>query len=668
MRRNLFLLAAAALLAAPPVSAQDIQPGRNFPTAAAAFGTGRSENVDVGDIDGDGDFDVLVANGGDGAAQQNTLYRNNGGSFTDVTPTQYPALLDTSRDCEFADIDNDTDLDIYISNRGGSITGEVSRFFDNNGTGFFAESSNSRWGALVSVPAGDQVFGGNQGPWRDWSCDCDFGDLDLDGDLDLFHSSYGPNIGGNRPSRVFLNDGGGTFDEIFPWASAGADINWHTLDIDLADFDEDFDLDIAVSSRNSQARFFENNLVNPNAAEMFTDTTAAALLAGAVTQTGSNNYESEYADLDGDGDFDIWFKNLKGNEDKIAQNNGNAVFTIWDPLINDPVVDENEVDFLDYDGDGDLDAYAANFSGTNWLYRSTVAQGGTIQYRRTDAGTEPPELPSANNGGTSLDGECADMDGDGDEDILVANDSGQQNRYLENALGIPDTFAPTFFQVETVADKATGPDARVIAQVRDNSNYYVIGYYAVELIYTVNGGAETSVGMFSQAGQQFMGFIPGTLEGTIAYRVEATDRAGNTGVSATQSFMQGAGGTPGSWTDLGLGKAGTNGVPVLAGTGTLQGGSSNQVDLTSALASAPATLFVGLSNISTPFKGGTLVPSPDFLINVATNGAGAISLPFTWPAGIPLGTKLYWQIWVSDSGAANNLSASNGLESSSGSP
>ena len=44
---------------------------------------------------------------------------------------------------------------------------------------------------------------------------------------------------------------------------------------------------------------------------------------------------------------------------------------------------------------------------------------------------------------------------------------------------------------------------------------------------------------------------------------------------------------------------------------------------------------------------------------------GSLSLPFTWPAGVPAGTKLYWQQWVNDAGATKNLSASNGLESTS---
>jgi len=682
MMRHALCALSVGLLLTDVASAQDLQPGRNFPTSQAAFGQGRSENIDVGDIDTDGDLDVLVANGGDGAAQQNRIYVNDGGAqpgtpgtFADGTATRYPSIADTSRDCEFADVDDDGDLDIYISNRGGGINGEVSRFFDNNGSGFFSETTNTRWGALVSVPLSDQVFGGNAGPWRDWSCDCDFGDVDLDGTLDLFHSSYGPSISGNKDSRVFLNDGTGVFDELFPWIDSGADIKLHTLDIDLTDFDDDFDLDIFASSRDSQARFYTNNTAGAVGTELYTDTTSPSLLEQGVSQVGNNNYEAEYADLDADGDFDVWIKNFVGGGffgglgDVIATNNGvsggvTRFSEATGAIVNDPEVDENEVDFLDYDSDGDLDAFAGNFSGTNWLYRSTIAQGGST-YNRTGAGGEPAELPSTGNGGTTLDGEAGDLDNDGDPDLMLAQDNNAVNRLFLNELGVPDTTAPTFHQVEAVADKPVGDDARVIAQLRDNSAYYIIGLYDTDLIFTVDGGPEQTVDMTSQGGQQFVGFIPGDLEGTIEYRVETSDRAGNTGVSSTQSFVQGNAGA-GFWTDLGFPLAGTNGLPVAVGTGPLTSGSANQVDLANALGNASTTLVASIVNLSVPFKGGTLVPKPDFLIPLVTSGAGAVTLPFTWPAGIPAGTELFWQFWIQDPGGPNGFAASNALKSTSG--
>jgi len=674
MLRPLVTPAVVLAALAATVRAQDLQPGRNFPTASAAFGAGRSENLDVGDVDADGDLDVLVANGGDGTAQQNRLYVNVGGlqgglagAFSDRTSPQLApgAPNGRSRDCELVDLEGDGDLDAYVSNRGGSITGEVSRFFDNDGGGFFVESTDVRWGDLVSVPAGDQVLGGDHGPWLDWSCDCDFGDLDNDGDLDLFHSAYGPNISGTRESRVFLNDGAGEFDEHWPWLSGPGDVTWHTLDIDLADFDGDFDLDVAVSSRNSQARFFENR-VEDDGALAWRDVTQTAFLDGGLGLVGQSNYEAEYADLDGDGDFDIWFKNLVGLADAVARNDGGLSFTYWDPIVNDPEVDENEVDVIDYDGDGDLDAFVANFAGTNWLYRSTLAQGGPLELRRTDAGGEPGELPTIGNGGTTLDGEVADVDGDGDPDLLLANDGNQQNRLFLNQLGVPDTHAPGFAQVEVVPDRPDGTAARVVAQVRDNSPYYIVAFCDVDLVWSLDGGFETRLDMVAQGGQQFVAFLPGDVQGCVRYRVEATDLAGNTGVSQTFAFVQGGGTCASPWTDLGQGKPGTGGVvPQLVGTGDLAPGSANAVELAGAPGPTGSTLVVGTASIEAPFKGGTLVPAPTVLVPVPVGADGTSALPFTWPASAPSGVTLFWQQWVVDAGASGGLSASNALRSDS---
>jgi hypothetical protein len=116
------------------------------------------------------------------------------------------------------------------------------------------------------------------------------------------------------------------------------------------------------------------------------------------------------------------------------------------------------------------------------------------------------------------------------------------------------------------------------------------------------------------------------------------------------------------WTDLGQGKPGIGGLPALGGTGPLTPGSSNAVELTAAAPSSTSTLVVGFSELAAPFKGGTLVPSPDlFVFGLPTDGTGANILPFTWPSGVPPGLSLWWQHWIADGTASFGLSASNGL-------
>jgi len=115
------------------------------------------------------------------------------------------------------------------------------------------------------------------------------------------------------------------------------------------------------------------------------------------------------------------------------------------------------------------------------------------------------------------------------------------------------------------------------------------------------------------------------------------------------------------WTDLGGALAGTAGLPALAGSGTLAAGSSGALALSSARPSAPATLLVGLAKLEAPFKGGTMVPSPQLLIFLPTNASGGLDLHFTTPAGLPPGTLLVFQFWVGDPVAVAGFAASNGL-------
>jgi len=693
LSRTILSLASAALLivAAGSASAQlaDLQPGRNYSSSGSGqFGGGRSENIDVGDVDNDGDLDVIVGNGGDGSSESNRIYINNGGlqggtlgTYSDGTSSRFSGFpADRTRDIEFADIDNDGDLDIYIGNRGSNAeNGQPSRFHINQGglqggtIGFFSEDTNARWGTLLSVPVSEQILGGNQGPFRDFTCDCDFADLDDDGDLDLFHSSYGPGINATRDSRLFLNDGTGHFDELFPWVNSGADIKTHTMDMDIMDFDGDFDLDIVMSSRNSQARVFMNNTVNGIGSRLFNDITQHALINNGATLSGGNNYECEPVDADGDGDFDVWMKNYNGNTDRLLRNDGftpglGFEFTQMNAWIKgDPVVDENEVDFVDFDGDGDLDAFVANFGGTNYLYQSSLAQGvplGSGIYHRTDTSglASQGELPTTFNGGTTLDGETADMDNDGDPDLLLANDGGQQNRYFENVLGVPDTHAPIFLGVTAQADKPAGTSTVIHALINDNSAFYITAYYDADLVYTVDGGSANTLGMFSMGGQLFRGVIPDS-SGVIAYHVEVTDRAGNTGVSGTTVFTQGPPLTP-AWSGIGFGLAGVSGVPSLVGTGSMDVGSTNSFNLTNARSNAAAMLFVSFQSIPVPFKGGTLAAFPASLdLTTSTDGGGSRELVAnSWPSGIPSGVSMYMQYAIADAAGPVGVSLSNAIE------
>ncbi|HTE06925.1 MAG TPA: laminin B domain-containing protein [Planctomycetota bacterium] len=116
----------------------------------------------------------------------------------------------------------------------------------------------------------------------------------------------------------------------------------------------------------------------------------------------------------------------------------------------------------------------------------------------------------------------------------------------------------------------------------------------------------------------------------------------------------------GPWTDLGFGLAGVAGIPTLVGTGTLAPASTGNLALANAKPASLAVLFISFASAPSPFKGGTLVPVPVVLsFSLATNGAGALTLPWIWPAGLPSGTSLYFQYAIQDAAASQGASLSN---------
>jgi len=121
------------------------------------FGVGNSYDVPLGDIDGDGDLDVVVANS---AGEAETVWVNDGsGSFT-AHPTTASFGGGNTVDIALDDIDGDGDLDVFVAN-----VSQPAALWLNNGAGVFADSSQSF--------AGGDTYGMRTG------------DVDGDGDIDV---------------------------------------------------------------------------------------------------------------------------------------------------------------------------------------------------------------------------------------------------------------------------------------------------------------------------------------------------------------------------------------------------------------------------------------------------------------------------------------------------
>ena len=624
------------------------------------FNNSSSENVDFGDVDLDGDFDAAFADGGDCCNDQNRLWVNQGGAqggtlgfFVDETATRFPAVTDDGRDIEFADFEGDGDLDVFSSNT-AQIVNQPNRFWVNQGgvqagaVGFYVDDTQARYVGLGGPgssinPALVLASGG----YIDWSCDSDFADIDVDGDLDLFQSSYGGAFGGQVPSRFFLNDGNGFFSEFNPsgfqltgvtiadgnpalWGEglqqdhtgdatgAFSDVATALLDLDFGDVSGDRDIDLLFGDRHGDPRLFHNRLEETRTL-IFRDVTAAAFQPGSIV--GNGMYEQEMGDLDGDADLDIyglnWFGPMFLFSDAVYLNNGDGTFGP-EMVVPNSGSDDNEVDFLDYDNDGDLDVYIANFSGQDRLYENDGSAG------LTDVTAQ--ELPVVTV--VSLDADACDVDLDGDYDLFIAADNNAANIFLECVNETDDLTAPTLAHLEQAPDRFVSPvPTPVRVHVYDNAPYYTTWYNPTELEYRVDGGSFTVVPMLASGGQVFGASIPGTLAGTVEYRVTSRDQYGNTATSPLLSYV-GSSGCDGNVMTYCTAKVATGGcVPSISSIGVPSATPGNTfVIQTSDVPLGNLGIFFYGQNgqAAIPFQGGFICPQPPTLRTPSTSSGPGV--------------------------------------------
>jgi len=183
------------------------------------------------DVDGDGYQDLYVVNGRYPAGEPNRLYRNKGdGTFDDVSRETGVDDGNWGLGAVFADVDNDGDPDLFVSNFVGP-----NGLFLNDGAGFFSN---------VSEASGLADRGRGKGP--------SFGDVDHDGDLDLYLGD------GNLANKLYLNDGKGVFSDILNLYPDLKNQESRTTGTAFADVDNDGDLDLYVVNWGVSNRLYRN--------------------------------------------------------------------------------------------------------------------------------------------------------------------------------------------------------------------------------------------------------------------------------------------------------------------------------------------------------------------------------------------------------------------------
>lgn len=357
-------------------------------TAPSGLGdTGYGMGVATGDIDNDGDLDLYISNYGPDA-----LYRNNGdGTFTDVTARA--GIRNTKWGCSvtFLDADLNGYLDIYITN-----------YVDYDG------------GSFCMDHAGRQDYCGPKG---------------FAGVSDVLFKNLGPERQNGESVR---------FENVSVQAGLRA-VAYRGLGVVSADFNGDGYPDMYVANDGDP-----NNLWINQGDGAFVDEALANGVAFNALGQAEAGMGIALGDVENDGDLDLFVSHVRNEtntlyvfEKSIGYADQSAASGVAGPSL---ALTGFGAGFLDYDHDGDLDLAVVNGRVTRGILLTSKKQAdywdhyaepnllfensGAGQFRRIDAG-EPFCERTENSRGLAF----GDIDNDGDVDLLVANAGGPARLY-----------------------------------------------------------------------------------------------------------------------------------------------------------------------------------------------------------------------------------------------
>jgi hypothetical protein len=411
-----------------------------------------SKGVEIGDVNGDGNPDIVIANMG---AQSQLFFGDGKGNFKDATETHLPKAVMQTAHIHLVDVDRDGDLDAVLANASPlkQTKGTPNRLYINDGKGRFSDKTGE-----MQFPAGDQV-----------THRVDSADVDKDGDEDLVFANNGAcqwlvnngkghfkahpmppfkrigrhdaalnptawdvskktnlyvqfsdiNVDGypdlafcarNPSLLIYINvpdgSGGRTFEartDLFdPWPSGhGAEM------VELADVNGDGKPDLTIASGNEQTPLWINAW--PKGFRFATCNTKLNLpYVDWVTQSCS------VGDMNGDGNPDIAMGQRQEREILLflQEREGWVRRDFKDPsfLLPDTVVEN--ISHADVDGDGDQDLIL----GLRGKPSVLLLNDGKANFKKAAGRNALPPTPMA-----TIESLPVDVDRDGDMDLVMCN-------------------------------------------------------------------------------------------------------------------------------------------------------------------------------------------------------------------------------------------------------
>ena len=309
----------------------------------------------------------------------------------EIASVKYPKSV------ELADMDGDGDIDFVVVGHPGTT------WYENNGRENFTShniEAGSRGGYGVSLA-----------------------DMDGDGDMDIVTSGDGltwlRNDGGNKPNFVKVDIPTGW---QFSWGSG--------REIALRDMDGDGDMDI-IGTKNGASRNDDGSLVSQSQVTWYENdgSTNPSFNVNIIDTEATGAQDVHIEDMDGDGDLDVivatqdddsvdWYENINGSK-KWEKNN-----------ITNNINTTNGIFVGDMDGDGDMDILSASQGDGRIAWYENNGQSdpsfSQLDIAKDQVGADDRDPKSV---GQAMDVRAADMDGDGDLDVLTTNYNGYYHIY-----------------------------------------------------------------------------------------------------------------------------------------------------------------------------------------------------------------------------------------------
>ena len=366
---------------APPIW-PPYEPTPSWTSLDPGYATGAA----FADIDGDGEHDLVVANGNDMLEGPILVYYADGAGGLPTTASWESDEIAYHGKLAAGDVDGDGLVDVvaavYLGDAGFDEPGGVV-YYRNDG------------GELPAVPT-----------WRTsvafYCFGVALGDIDGDGDLDLAAATGESYYHDPEPDRLFRNEAG-AFVEPAAWTSA---VSRHSMDVAFLDADDDGWSDLAFASIGAPHAIYLNEGAG----------TGLPGLTPSVDMPGASFEGNTLAagDINGDGAVDLVISDndQQGGPGTVRAYCGPSFETCWESA--DTPTYQSAVALRDLDGDGDLDLAAGSWWGPIRFYRNDLSDGDDAPFEDTPSAVTDTETVVE----TIV---FHDVNGDGKDDLLATD-------------------------------------------------------------------------------------------------------------------------------------------------------------------------------------------------------------------------------------------------------